>query len=97
MLVLTVVLNVQPEHADQARIVLSKLVTASRQMAGVQAFNLGEDIQVPGVFHISEVYDDYEVKDNVESSEAFNQVIASIGGFFLSPPKVDIYQASKAE
>ncbi len=97
MLVLTVTLNVQPEHADQTRIVLSKLVTASRQMAGVQVFNLGEDIQVPGVFHISEVYDDYEVKNNVESSEAFNAVIASIGGFFLNPPRVTIYKDTEVE
>lgn len=96
MLVLTVTLNIQPEKAEQARPLLKDLVSAARQMEGVQAFNLGEDLQAPGVFHISEVYDSYDVKNAVESCDAFNAVIASIGAFFIGPPVVDIYESTKA-
>lgn len=96
MLVLTVTLNIQPEKAEQARPVLKDLVSAATQMEGVQTFNLGEDLQTPGVFHISEVYDSYDVKNAVESSDAFNAVIAAIGSFFIGPPVVDIYESNKA-
>lgn len=97
MLVLTVTLNIQPDKAAQARPVLKDLVSAARQMEGVQTFNLGEDLQAPGVFHIAEVYDSYDVKNKVESCDAFNAVIAAIGSFFIGPPIVTIYQATKAK
>ncbi|MCB0624368.1 MAG: antibiotic biosynthesis monooxygenase [Saprospiraceae bacterium] len=97
MLVLTVTLHIRPEKAEQAKPVLRSLVAAARQMEGVQAFNMGEDLQAPGVFHISEVYDSYEVKSAVESSEAFQTVIRSIGSFFISPPKTVVYEAVAAE
>jgi len=97
MLVLTVTLNIQPDKAEQARPVLQDLVSTARQMEGVQTFNLGEDLQAPGVFHISEVYDSYEVKNAVESCDAFTTVIAAIGSSFIGPPVVNIYQAAKTE
>jgi quinol monooxygenase YgiN len=95
MLSLTVKLSIHPDKIELAREPLLNLVTSARKMDGVHTFDLGADIQEPNIIYISEVYENNDVKNNVESSGAFHNVIKSIGAFFLNPPEVAVYEVNK--
>ncbi|QIB67067.1 putative quinol monooxygenase [Kineobactrum salinum] len=91
MLIVTVILRLQPRRVESARQVLGSLAVAAQGAPGVKTFNLGEDLVTPGVFHLTEVYEDAGARERFENSKEFTAVLGALGLFFLEPPEVACY------
>ena len=87
----------KPEKADEALAVFRDLVTASRKLDGVIAFDMGRDLTDPNTFLALEVFTDRAAVDRQESLPETQKAINLLEEWLAEPPAATIYEVSSSE
>lgn len=81
-------ITVKPEFATEARDILNKLVTETREEAGCRAYELFQRPDAPHEFRTVEQWVDQASVDGHMKSAHIGAAIAAAGPMFAAPPEI---------
>lgn len=97
MIVLRFKMRCRPEKTDQLRPVLAEVIAPSREVAGVIAFDIAQDLADPNVFIATEVFADDAVRDRQESLPEVGAVMAMFPECLTADPEATLYRVESSE
>ena len=83
----------QPDQADLVAAAMADVVTASRQLPGVVAFDVGRDVTDPAALIATEVFDDAAARQVQESLPEVAKVMSLMPTALAAPPDVSVFEA----
>ena len=97
MIVVRFKVRCRPEKTDQALAAFREVVAASRPLAGVLSFDIGQDIADPHSFVAVEVFEDRAALDRQEALPATQKAIGLLGDLVADTPAATIYHVASSE
>ena len=74
-----------------------EVIAASRALAGVISFDIGQDLADPNSFVATEVFEDMDALKRQESLAAVEKTIALLGEVLAAPPAATVFHVSTSE
>lgn len=92
MLLIVGTVRLPPERLVQARPVMQVMVEASRAEAGCLAYAYAEDVLVPGLIHVKELWTDQAALDTHFASHHLQQWRASWQALGIGDRDLQVYE-----
>ena len=97
MLIVRFKMQFQPGKSDEVVPLLKDVIAATRPLAGVVSFDIGQSLDDPDVLVATEVYEDHAALDRQESLPEVAKAMAAFPDVFAAEPEATVFHVESSQ